>query len=153
AFAKAGVITPGDSAHSRIYLRISNPNEAMRMPPSSSGRKLTPQQIETIKNWIDSGAKWETHWAFVPPVQPELPAVSDEKWPRNAIDRFVLAKLDKEGLHPSPETDKATLLRRVTFDLTGLPPTPAELKTFLADKSPKAYEKVVDRLLASPRYG
>jgi mono/diheme cytochrome c family protein len=153
AFAKSGVITPGDSAHSRMYLRVSNPNEAMRMPPPSSGRKLTPQQVETIKNWIDSGAKWETHWAFVPPVQPEVPAVSDEKWPKNPIDRFVSAKLEKEGLHPFAETDRATLLRRVTFDLTGLPPTPAEVDAFLADKSPNAYEKVVDRLLASPRYG
>ncbi len=153
AFGKPGVIVPGDSAHSKMYLKISNPNVAMRMPPAYSGRKLTPVQIETIKNWIDSGAKWETHWAYVPPKRPELPAVQDAKWVRNPIDRFVLAKLEKEGLHPSPETDKTTLLRRVTFDLTGLPPTPAELKAFLADRSPTAYEKVVDRLLASPHYG
>jgi Protein of unknown function (DUF1553)/Protein of unknown function (DUF1549)/Concanavalin A-like lectin/glucanases superfamily/Planctomycete cytochrome C len=153
AFSKPGVIVPGDSAHSKIYLKVSNPNEAMRMPPPYSGRKLTAQQIETIKNWVDSGAKWETHWAFVPPKRPEVPAVKDTTWARNDIDRFVLAKLESEGLHPSPETDKTTLLRRVTFDLTGLPPTPEELKAFLADHSPNAYEKVVDRLLASPRYG
>ena len=153
AFAKPGVIVPGDSAHSKMYLRISNPNEAMRMPPVSSGHKLTPAQIDTIKAWIDSGAKWETHWSFVPPVRPELPAVKNESWARTPIDRFVLARLEKENLAPSPETDKATLLRRVTFDLTGLPPTPAELKAFLADNSPNAYEKVVDRLLASPHYG
>ncbi len=153
AFGKPGVIVPGDSAHSKMYLKISNPNLAMRMPPPYSGRKLTPTQIETIKSWIDSGAKWETHWAYVPPKRPELPAVQDTKWVRNPIDRFVLAKLEKGGLHPSPETDKTTLLRRVTFDLTGLPPTPAELKAFLDDKSPSAYEKVVDRLLASPHYG
>ncbi len=153
AFGKPGVIVPGDSAHSKMYLRISNPNEAMRMPPVSSGRKLTPKQIETIKNWIDSGAKWETHWAYVPPVRPELPAVKQTTWVRTPIDRFVLAKLEQENLSPSPEADKATLLRRVTFDLTGLPPSPAELKAFLADRSPKAYEKVVDRLLASPHYG
>lgn len=153
AFGKPGVIVPGDSAHSKLYLKISNPNEAMKMPPKMSGRKLTPVQIETLKNWIDQGAKWETHWSYTPPTRPELPAVQDTKWSRNAIDRFVLAKLEKEGLHPEAETDKATLLRRVTFDLTGLPPTTAELNAFLADRSPQAYEKVVDRLLASPHYG
>lgn len=153
AFSKAGVIVPGDSAHSKMYLRVSNPNAAMRMPPTFSGRKLTPQQIETIKAWIDSGAKWETHWSFAPPKRLDLPVVKDERWARNPIDRFVFSKLESEGLHPSPETDKATLLRRVTFDLTGLPPTAAELKAFLADNTPDAYEKVVDRLLASPRYG
>jgi hypothetical protein len=153
AFSKPGVIVPGDAAHSKMYLRISNPNEAMRMPPASTGRKLTPAQIEIVKHWIDSGAKWETHWSFVPPVRPELPPVTRAPWTRTPVDRFVLAKLEKENLSPSPEADKTTLLRRVTFDLTGLPPTLAERKAFLADSSPNAYEKVVDRLLASPRYG
>lgn len=153
AFGKPGVILPGDSAHSKMYLKISNPNEALRMPPPYSGRKLTPAQIETIKNWIDSGAKWETHWAFVPPKRPDIPAVKNESWARTPIDHFVLAKLEKEGLRPSPEAEKTTLLRRVTFDLTGLPPTAADLRSFLADNSPQAYEKVVDRLLASPHYG
>ncbi len=153
AFGKPGVIVPGDSAGSKMYQRISNPNEAMRMPPVSSGHKLTAVQIETIKNWIDSGANWQRHWAFVAPQRPELPAVKNEQWAKTPIDRFVLAKLDKEGLTPSPEADKPTLLRRVTFDLTGLPPTEAEVKAFLADSSADAYEKVVDRLLASPRYG
>lgn len=153
AFGKEGVIVPGDSTHSKMYLRISNPNEAMRMPPPYSGRKLTAAQIEIIKDWIDSGAKWEMHWAFVPPKRPELPAAHDQNWIRTPIDRFVVAKLEKEGLHPSPEADKTTLLRRLSFDLTGLPPTPAELNAFLADDSPQAYEKVVDRLLSSPHYG
>ncbi len=153
AFGKPGVIVPGDSAHSKMLLRISNPNVAMRMPPSYSGRKLTPEQIETIRRWIDSGAKWESHWSFVPPKRPEIPIVKQADWPRTPIDNFVLAKLEQQGIHPSPETDKAILLRRATFDLTGLPPTPAELVAFLADKSPGAYEKVVDRLLASPHYG
>jgi len=153
AFGKPGVIVPGDSAHSKMYLRISNPNEAMRMPPVSSGHKLTPAQIDTIKAWIDSGAKWERHWAFVAPVRPELPGVKQEAWVRTPIDRFVLAKLESHGLAPSPEADKATLLRRVTFDLTGLPPTLEEVKAFLADNSANAYEKVVDRLIASPHYG
>jgi len=153
AFSKPGVIVPGDSAHSKMYLRISNPNEAMRMPPASSGHKLTPAQIETIKAWIDSGAKWETHWSFVPPVRPDLPPVKKDSWVRTPIDRFILAKLESEGLAPSPEASKETLLRRVTFDLTGLPPTAAELQAFLADNSANAYEKVVDRLIASPHYG
>ncbi|MDQ2843996.1 MAG: DUF1553 domain-containing protein [Acidobacteriota bacterium] len=153
AFGKTGVIVPGDSAHSKMFVKISNPNEAMRMPPTYSGRKLTAAQIDSIKRWIDEGAKWETHWSYAVPKRPDLPVVQDAKWVRNPIDRFVLAKLEKEGLHPSPETDKATLLRRVTFDLTGLPPAPTELKAFLDDSSPQAYEKVVDRLLASPHYG
>ncbi len=153
AFSKPGVITPGDSAHSKMYFRVSNPNVSMRMPPAYSGRKLTPEQIQLIKTWIDQGAKWETHWSFTPPKQPELPPVQDKNWVRTPIDQFVLAKLEKEGLKPSPEADKITLLRRVTFDLTGLPPTEAESNAFLQDKSPHAYEKVVDRLLASPHYG
>ncbi|HMJ60552.1 MAG TPA: DUF1549 domain-containing protein, partial [Bryobacteraceae bacterium] len=153
AFGKPGVIVPGDSAHSKMYLRVSNPNEAMRMPPVSSGRKLTPVQVEILKNWIDSGAKWETHWAYAPPVRSELPKVKHEAWSRTPIDRFVLAKLENENLNPAPEADKAILLRRVTFDLTGLPPSPSELRAFLADRSPTAYEKVVDRLLTSPHYG
>jgi hypothetical protein len=153
AFGKPGVIVPGDSAHSKMYLRISNPNDAMRMPPVSSGHKLTLAQIETIKTWIDSGAKWERHWAFVAPVRPELPAVKQAAWVRTPIDRFVLAKLESQGLAPSPEADKATLLRRVTFDLTGLPPTLNEVQAFLSDQSADAYEKVVDRLIASPHYG
>ena len=153
AFSKAGVITPGDSAHSRMYLRVSNANEAMRMPPPYANRKLTAAQIELIKNWIDSGAKWETHWAFVAPKRPELPAVNDKSWVRTPVDQFVLAKLEKDGLAPAAEADKSTLLRRVTFDLTGLPPTLPELKAFLADNSAQAYERVVDRLLASPHYG
>ncbi|MCU1294831.1 MAG: hypothetical protein JWP08_3681, partial [Bryobacterales bacterium] len=153
AFTKPGVIVPGDSAHSKMYLRVSNPNEAIRMPPVYSGRKLTPAQIEIIKKWIDGGAKWETHWAFVPPKRPEVPPVQNKTWVRTPLDQFVLARLEKEGLAPSPETDRATLLRRVTFDLTGLPPTQAELKAFVDDGSPQAYDKVVDRLLASPHYG
>ena len=153
AFSKAGVILPGDSAHSKMYLRVSNPNIAMRMPPVSSGHKLTDVQIQLIKQWIDEGAKWETHWAFVVPKREEPPVVEQKAWVRNPIDQFVLAKLTKEGLTPTPEADKQTLLRRVTFDLTGLPPTAAEQKAFLEDSSPNAYEKVVDRLLASPHYG
>src|SRR5262249_45515235 len=110
-------------------------------------------QIELLRRWIEQGAKWQNHWAFIPPERPALPAVKDAAWPRNPIDRFVLARLEKEGLRPAPEAPRATLLRRVTLDLTGVPPTVQEMDAFLADKTPGAYERVVDRLLASPRYG
>src|SRR5262249_2903784 len=110
-------------------------------------------RVEGLGRWIEQGAKWQNHWAFIPPQRPALPAVKDAAWPRNPIDHFVLARLERAGLRPSPEAPRETLIRRVTFDLTGLPPTPEEIDAFLADRSPGAYEKVVDRLLASPRYG
>jgi hypothetical protein len=147
------VVVPSDAAGSRLYQRISNPDTAKRMPPAYSGRTLTPQQIAMIKQWIDEGAKWQKHWAFQAPVRSDPPEPKEQGWVRNPIDQFVLFKLEQEGLKHSPEADKATLLRRVTYDLTGLPPTIAEVNSFLADKSPAAYEKRVDALLASPRYG
>jgi hypothetical protein len=147
------VIIPGKYAESRLYQRISAAEKAKRMPPPYAERTLNEKQIELIKRWIDDGAKWEMHWAYVAPNRPEAPAVKSSGWVRNPIDNFILARLESEGLKPSPEADKTTLLRRATFDLTGLPPTPAEVDAFLRDKSPQAYEKVVDRLLASPRYG
>ncbi len=145
------VVTPGDSAHSALYLRVSTDQKGKRMPPM--GNALTEKQVALIKEWIDGGAKWETHWSFVAPKRPELPAVVQKNWVRNPIDAFVLARLEQEHLKPSAEADKATLLRRVTFDLTGLPPTLAEVDSFLADKSPNAYEKRVDALLARPQFG
>jgi hypothetical protein len=145
------IIVPGNSAASRLYQRISA--KERRMPPASSSRTLTPQQIELIREWIDQGAKWESHWAFDRPKRPALPAVKDKTWPRNPIDYFILARLEADGLKPSAEADKATLLRRVSFDLTGLPPTPSEVDSFLADHSADAYEKRVDQLLQSPHYG
>ena len=147
------IIVPGDAEKSKLYQKISSTDDSFRMPPTYSGRSLTPKQIELMKEWIDQGAKWEMLWSFVPPKRPAVPAVKDNAWPRNSIDNFVLARLESEGLKPSPEADKATLLRRVYFDLTGLPPTPAEIDAFLADHSPDAYEKRVDQLLASPHYG
>ncbi len=153
AFAKAGVIVAGAAANSRLFKRISSTDPATVMPPPQSGHKLTEQQIATLKRWIDEGAQWNEHWAFVAPKRPELPAVKQTAWPRNPLDHFILAKLEKEGLKPSPETERATLLRRVSLDVTGLPPTLAEVDAFLADKSADAYEKAVDRLLASPHYG
>ena len=123
------------------------------MPPPSSGKKVSPEQIATLKRWIDEGAEYKPHWSFVTAARPELPKVSDEAWIKNPVDRFVLAKLDKAGLKPSPQADKVTLIRRLTFDLTGLPPTPAEVDAFVADQSPEAYDKLVERLFSSARHG
>jgi len=146
-------IAPGKPEESKLIKRITHKDETLRMPPVDSGRTLAPREIELLTEWIRQGANWQSHWSFIPPVRPALPAVKNIAWPKNAIDYFVLARLEKEGLQPSPEADRATLLRRVSLDLTGLPPTVQELDAFLHDKSPNAYEKVVDRLLASPRYG
>jgi hypothetical protein len=155
AFAEDGIIVSGSAAGSMLIKRITNPDPEKRMPPPDSGHALTARQIELLRRWIDEGAKWDTHWAYTPPARRDPPAVDKDKddWVRNPIDRFILARLEREGLKPSPEADKATLLRRVTYDLTGLPPAPAELDAFLADRSPDAYEKRVDALLHSPRYG
>ena len=150
------VIVTGNSAASRLFQRISTKDKVQRMPPPYSERSLSEQQIELIGKWIDQGAKWEMHWAYIAPKRPDVPPVQNAQnaaWPRNPIDNFVLARLAREGLQPSPEADRPTLLRRVSFDLTGLPPTPAEVDAFVADKSPGAYEKVVDHLLHSPHYG
>jgi len=152
-FAKRGVIERGNAADSLLIEKITDPNPKDRMPPPESGHTLTSRQIELLRRWIDEGAKWDTHWAYVPPVRPELPPVSQASWVRNPIDQFILARLDREGLKPSPEADRETLLRRVTYDLTGLPPAPAEIDAFLADRAPDAYEKRVDLLLHSPHYG
>jgi hypothetical protein len=147
-------VVPGNPAASEVMKRIAPQNPAMRMPPSWSGQKpLTAREVDLIREWIAQGAKWQSHWSFVAPQRPSLPQVKNGKWIRNPIDLFVLARLEREGLTPAPEADRARLLRRVTLDLTGLPPTLAELDAYLADRSPDAYEKVVDRLLASPRYG
>lgn len=157
AFAKAGVIVPGNAAASRLIQRLTAEDADLRMPPAHTGRALTAAQIDLLRRWIDEGAKWETHWAYLPPERPELPPVSrqsvDKSWARNAIDLFILSRLEREGLTPSPEADRATLLRRLTYDLTGLPPTPAEVEAFLADPAPDAYEKRVEQLFRSPHYG
>ena len=150
-------LVPGNAAKSLLLVRIVGQGGKPRMPMGFA--PLSDAQTAILRAWIDQGAKWpdgasaKKHWAYIPPKRPALPAVKNAAWPRNAIDRFVLARLEKEGLQPSPEADKITLLRRVTLDLTGLPPTPTETSAFLADKSPDAYARVVDRLLASPHYG
>src|SRR6201999_2732563 len=123
------------------------------MPPPEAHKTLKPEQIASVREWVRQGAVYEEHWSFIAPKLQPLPAVAKQGWGRTPIDNFILARLQKEGLSPSPQADKRSLIRRVTYDLTGLPPTPQEVEAFAADNSPDAYEKVVDRLLASPRYG
>ncbi len=131
--AARSVITPGDVEKSELVRRITAESPAVRMPPAYSGLKLSDKEIQTLRSWVEQGAKWQRHWSFLPPVAGPLPSVSRTSWPRNAIDNFVLAKLENVGLQPSPEANKATLIRRVSLDLTGLPPTPAEVDAFLRD--------------------
>jgi len=146
-------IVAGDPDSSEIVRRITAAKPTLRMPPVSSGLKLSDAEIDTLRQWIAQGAEWQKHWSFIPPVRPPLPTVRNAVWPRNPIDRFILERLEREGLQPSAEARRETLIRRVSLDLTGLPPTPAEINAFLNDHSADAYEKVVERLLASPRYG
>lgn len=147
------LIVRGDARKSLLFERISSHDPDMQMPPSSATRQLSPKEILLIRQWIDQGADWQEHWAFIPPVRPVVPQVSNPDWPRNGIDQFVLARLDGESLQPSNEANRETLIRRVTLALTGLPPTPEEIDRFLEDESPNSYDKLVDRLLASHRYG
>jgi hypothetical protein len=146
-------IVPGDVSKSSIVARITTSDEDDRMPPAKTGKHLTGAQIDILRRWVMEGAQWKDHWSFVPPERGELPAVKSRRWPRNPVDNFILARLEREHLQPMPEADKPTLIRRVTFDLTGLPPTVKEVDAFLADRRADAYERLVDRLLASPRYG
>ncbi len=145
-------IVPGNRDLSEIYRRISSTDPSERMPPDAD-KHLTPEEIESIGRWIDNGAEWDRHWAFEHPSRPTIPEVPDPEWVRNPIDSFILSRLGKEKLKPSPEADRATLVRRLSLDLIGLPPTPAEIDAFLSDEGPGAYEDLVDRLLASPHYG
>jgi len=146
-------VVPGKPDESALVARIFSNDEDQVMPPRDSHRDLSEEQKALLRQWIVEGAVFKGHWAFQPPQRPDLPKVSRAEWPRNGIDSFVLARLDAERIVPSPEASKETLLRRLSLDLTGLPPTLAEVDAFLADTSPDAYEKQVDRLLASPRYG
>lgn len=157
------VIVPGKSAESpMIHLVAGLKGEDKIMP--QKGDRLTPEQIGLLRAWIDQGALWpeaasvkvpdkRQHWAFKPPARPQVPKVKNTNWVRNPIDHFVWARLEKEGLKPSPETDRVTLIRRLSLDLVGLPPTPREVDEFVRDRSPDAYDKLVERLLASPHYG
>jgi mono/diheme cytochrome c family protein len=154
------VVKPGDPDGSRLIQAIRHAGK-LKMPPK---RKLNPDAVADLTAWVKGGAPWPSvraageaggarHWAFLPVANPAPPAVKDNAWPRTSLDRFILAKLEARGLKPSPEADRRTLVRRLSFDLTGLPPTPEEVDAFLNDRRPGAYERLVDRLLASPRYG
>lgn len=151
--SKRPAIVPGHPEQSELIARITSKDEDFRMPKVGHGQRLKEEQIAMLRQWITEGAEWAEHWAFIPPKMPELPAVHDTGWANKPLDRFVLARLEQEKLKPSAPADRAELLRRASFDLTGLPPSAAELAAFVADTSPDAYEKQVDRLLASPRYG
>ena len=147
------VIVPGKPEESELHLRIVSNDDHYRMPPADFNKTLTPEQIEVVTQWIREGAKWEEHWAFTTPVRPTPPDVTNQDWVRNPIDAFILSRLEKEGLTPASEADKRTVIRRLSFDLTGLPPTREEIHKFLEDDSPNAYEKVIDAFMAKPEYG
>ena len=142
-------IVPGDPVRSEALRRIANGS----MPPPGSRKSVTARQREVLRRWIAAGAPYREHWAYTPPTLPSLPVVKQSSWVRNPIDRFVLSRLEKEGLSPSREADDATLLRRVSLDLTGIPPASSETRSYMADPDPRKYERLLDRLLASPRYG
>ncbi len=155
---EGAAVVPGRPEESALIMRVASDDEDIVMPPADSNLSLTSEEISLLKRWVSEGAKWSEHWSFVAPVKPQLPtlkqaATDQANWPRNAIDAFVLARLEKHKLHPSPPATKEQLIRRVTLDLTGLPPTLQEVDAFLEDASPTAYEKLVDRLLSSPSYG
>ena len=145
-------IVPGDAGASELIKRITHEDSKERMPPAALEKTLSAEQIDTLRRWIDAGAEYEAHWAYIPPKRPAVPTVATD-WGVNPIDAFIAAKAAASGVAPSEEADKRTLLRRISFDLTGLPPTPEALEAFLSDESPDAYEKAVDQLLASPHYG
>ncbi len=150
------VIVPGNPDESELIQRITSKDSAEVMPPPDSHKSLTPAQVDVLRRWISEGAAYQKHWAFETPRRAELPGVRATTWPRHAIDRFVLARLEREGLAPSGEAKPETWLRRVSFDLTGLPPEPALIDAFVADVKQRgevAYAAAVDRLLASPHYG
>jgi len=153
AAVESGAIVPKDPAGSELVARIRSDDRDQQMPPSKSNRRLSPGQKQRLERWIQEGAHYAPHWAFVAPVRPAEPAVRRGDWVRNPIDRFVLAKLEAEAMSPSPEADRPTLIKRLSVDLTGLPPAQEEVDAFVADEAPDAYEKLVDRLLASPHHG
>jgi cytochrome c553 len=147
-------IVPGEPDMSALIHRITDPDEESRMPHASSGKaRLGAGQIEILRRWIEQGARWQAHWSYLVPVRAALPPVRRTGWSNNPIDDFVLARIEEEGLAPSPEAARHELLRRLSFDLTGLPPTPEDVRAFVADETPGAHERQVDRLLASPRFG
>ena len=146
-------VVPGDAGASLVIQRVTHANTQLRMPPQASNKSLTDDQVDTLRRWIYQGANWDQHWAFEPIARPEPPAVADGNWARTPIDRFILARLEAEGLVPAPETDRRTLARRAAYDLTGMPPAPEALEAFLNDNAPDAYERYVDGLLSTEQWG
>ncbi|MEX2114070.1 MAG: PSD1 and planctomycete cytochrome C domain-containing protein [Pirellulales bacterium] len=146
-------VVPGDLDASALLERVTSQDPQHRMPPPKVGAALTATEVGVLREWIGQGAQYATHWAYVAPVRPALPAVTDPAWTVNGVDQFILARLDREGLKPAPPADRATILRRVALDLTGLPPTVNEMRRFGADDSPGAYERAVDAQLAKPSFG
>jgi hypothetical protein len=146
-------LVPGDLRKSELWARVTTSDPEEKMPSRKSGKRLSAREIALLKRWIEQGAPWQGHWSLLPLEKPPAARPRDTAWPRTSVDSYILARLEEEGLKPSPEADRATLARRVTLDLTGLPPTPAEVDAFVSDSSPGAYEKLVERLIASPRYG
>ena len=157
AFGKAEsgetAIVPGNVEKSELLRRVASADSDDQMPPPKEHKKLKPEQIDLLRRWIKGGATWEPHWSFRPVKSPPVPETKDQAWPRGPIDHFILARLEKEGLAPSPEAERTALMRRVSLDLIGLPPSPAEVDAFVNDAAPDAFEKVVDRLLATPHFG
>jgi cytochrome c553 len=151
--SESRAIVPGDAAASALLKRVTSEDADERMPPPDAGPPLSTAQIALLRQWIAEGAEYQKHWAYLPPVRPVAPVVQNTAWPRNEIDNFVLSRMEAAGLSPAAEASRETLLRRVSLDLVGLPPTPDEVRAFIDDTSPDAYERVVDRLLASPQYG
>ena len=130
-------IVPRNTKASLLYQRVAHEQDALRMPPAFTKKTLSAQQKDVLRRWIEQGAPWKEHWSFQAPVRPPLPQVAAKSWPRNPIDSFILAKLEAARLKPAPEADRRTLIRRLSLDLTGLPPDPAEVEAFVADKSPR----------------
>jgi hypothetical protein len=147
------VIVPGRAVDSELIARVGAADPEQRMPPAKTGKRLSSEQIQLLGRWIDEGAAWKSHWSLVLPQRPATPSIKHTQWACNPIDNFIVARLEREGIEPAPEAERRTLIRRLTLDLTGLPPTIAEVDAFLADHKPDAYERVVDRLLHSARYG
>src|SRR5437763_2926749 len=150
---KAAAITPGSPDESGLVERVFATEPGLIMPPRKARKTLTASQKETLKRWVAEGAEYQPHWSFIAPKRPALPAVKNTSWVRTPVDRFILAELEKHGLTPAPEADRRTLARRLSLDLIGLPPAPADVEAFVNDRAPDAYEKYVDKLLASPHWG
>src|SRR5262249_8024746 len=146
-------IVPGHPEKSALVERIYSTEKSEVMPPHKTNKKLSDAQKAILKQWIAEGAEYQPHWSFIPPIRPELPAVKNAACVKNPIDRFILAKLEAAGLPPAPEADRRTLARRLSLDLTGLPPDPKDVDAFVADKDPEAYDKFVSKLMDHPAWG